>query len=145
MKTPLNLSDVEGASFAVPYFTNCYGLFELASLKPFNTLLLTAATSTTGLAAIDVAKAVGARIIATTRSQKKAKILTDAGADEVVVTGEEDIVKRVNALTSGKGVDICYDCIAGTMAEKIVQCIRPKGQWVVYGLMDTRLHLFRGC
>ena len=137
MKTPSNLNDIEGASFGVAYFTNYYGLFELASLKPFHTLLLTAATSTTGLAAIGVAKAVGARVIATTRSRKKAKILTDAGADEVIATGEEDIVQRVNAITHGKGVDVCYDCIAGTMAEKIVQCIRPKGQWVVYGLMDT--------
>ena len=138
MKTPTSLDDVQGASFGVVNFTNYYALFELVSLKPFTTLLLTAATSTTGLAAISVAKAAGVRIIATTRSSKKAKILTDAGADAVIATGEEDLVERVNALTDGKGVDICYDCIAGTMAEKIVQCIRPRGKWIVYGLMDTK-------
>ena len=137
MNTPPALDDVSGASFATAFFTNYYGLFELVQLKPFNTLLLTAATSTTGLAAIPVAKAAGARVIATTRSRKKAQVLLDAGADEVIATGEEDLVERVNALTSNKGVDIAYDCIAGGMSEKIVQCIRPKGKWIVYGLMDT--------
>jgi NADPH:quinone reductase-like Zn-dependent oxidoreductase len=58
-------------------------------------------------------------------------------ADHVVVTDEQELPAEVAKITAGRGVDIAFDCIAGSMSEKIVQSIRPRGHWIVYGLLDT--------
>lgn len=136
METPSNLEKIDAASFAFAYFTNYYALYELAFLKPFSTVLVTAATSTTGLAAIAMIKTAGAAVIATTRTSSKRDLLMKAGASHVIATEEEDLVERVKELTGGIGCDIAYDCIAGALSEKIVGSLRPNGHWIVYGLMD---------
>lgn len=135
--TPKNLNKTEAASFTFAYFTSYFGLFDLGELQPFQTVLITAATSTTGLAAISMVRAAGCTVIATSRSSSKAGVLKKAGAHHVVATAEEDLAERVASITGGKGVDVAYDCIAGTMSEKIIDCLRPFGHWIVYGLMDT--------
>ncbi|EON68736.1 hypothetical protein W97_07994 [Coniosporium apollinis CBS 100218] len=137
MHTPRNLDKIQAASFTFAYFTNYYGLFDLGQLKPFQTVLITAASSTTGLAAISMVRAAGSTVIATSRSSAKADALKKAGANYVIATAEEDLVERVHAITGGKGVDIAYDCIAGPMSEAIVNCVRQFGHWVVYGAMDS--------
>lgn len=137
MRTPPRLNTREAASFAFAYFTDYFGLFELARMEPFQTVLVTAASSTTGLAAISMARAAGCTVIATSRSQNKNEALRKAGAHYVVATAEENLTERVHDLTQGRGVDIAYDCVAGTLGEAIISCIRPFGHWIVYGVMDT--------
>ena len=137
MKTPDNFTPAQGAGFAFAYFTGYFALLELAHLQPYQTVLLTAGTSTTGLAAIAMAKKIGAKIIATTRTSKKRDKLLEAGADNVIATEEEDLVARVMDVTSNQGADVVYDAVAGALSEKLVQATRIRGHWIVYGLLDT--------
>ncbi|MFZ5558553.1 MAG: zinc-dependent alcohol dehydrogenase family protein [Pseudomonadota bacterium] len=137
MQTPNRLSPAEGASFAFAYFTGYFALYELARLQPFQTVLATAATSTTGLAAIPLIHKAGATVIATTRTSKKKDALLKAGADHVVATDEEDLTARVMAITGGEGVDAAYDCVAGSLSDRIARSVRAGGRWIVYGLLDT--------
>jgi NADPH:quinone reductase-like Zn-dependent oxidoreductase len=110
---------------------------EIARLQPYQTVLITAAGSTTGLAAIALAKKVGARVVATTRTGKKREGLLAHGAHHIIATEEEDLAARVLEITGGEGADVVYDCVAGTMNEKIVQATKIRGTWIVCGLMDV--------
>lgn len=137
MKTPANFTPALGSSFAFAYFTGYFALFEHARLQPYQTVLITAGTSTTGLAAIAMAKKIGATVIATTRTSKKRDALINAGADYVIATEEEDLVARVMEITNGQGADVTYDAVAGGMSKKLVQATKIRGHWIVYGLLDT--------
>lgn len=137
MKTPDNFTPAQGAGFAFSYFTGYFALLELGRLQPYQTVLITAGTSTTGLAAIAIAKKVGAKVIATTRTNKKRDTLIKAGADEVIATEEEDLIACVMEFTDGQGADVVYDAVAGALSEKLVQATRIRGHWIVYGLLDT--------
>lgn len=136
MKTPDNFTPAQGAGFAFAYFTGYFALLELGHLQPYQTVLITAGTSTTGLAAIAMAKKIGAKIIATTRTSKKRNVLLEAGADEVIATEEEDLVARVMDITNGCGADVIYDAVAGTLSEQLAQAVKIRGHWIVYGLLD---------
>lgn len=136
MKTPDNFSFAQGSSFAFSYFTGYFALFELGRLQAYQTVLITAGTSTTGLAAISMAKKIGARIIATTRTGKKRDVLLDAGADYVVATEEEDLASRVMEITDGYGADVIYDAVAGGLSEQLAKAVAIRGHWIVYGLLD---------
>jgi NADPH:quinone reductase-like Zn-dependent oxidoreductase len=81
---PAELSEVEAASFGTAYLTGYFALIEMAKLASGQTVLVTAASSSTGLAAIEIAKSVGAKVIATTRTSQKGEALRNAGADMVV-------------------------------------------------------------
>jgi NADPH:quinone reductase-like Zn-dependent oxidoreductase len=137
MKTPALFAATQGASFAFSYFTGYFALLELGKLQPYQTVLITAGTSTTGLAAIAIAKKIGAKIIATTRTSKKREVLLAAGADAVIATEEEDLVSRVLELTQGKGADVIYDAVAGALSEKLAQAVKIQGHWIVYGALDV--------
>ncbi|MGJ5674569.1 MAG: zinc-dependent alcohol dehydrogenase family protein [Nostochopsis sp.] len=137
MKTPNQFTPCEAASFAFAYFTGYFALLELGKLQPYQTVLITAGTSTTGLAAIAMAKKIGAIIIATTRTSKKRDTLIKAGADYVIATEEEDLVARVMKITNEQGADVVYDAVAGALSEKLVQATKIQGHWIVYGFLDT--------
>lgn len=137
MKTPDNFTFAQGAGFAFAYFTGYFALLEIAHLQPYQTLLITAGTSTTGLAAIASAKKIGAKVIATTRTNKKRDKLLEAGADYVIATEEEDLVARVMEITNDRGADVVYDAVAGALGEKLVRATKIRGHWIVYGLLDT--------
>ncbi|MBF2004857.1 MAG: zinc-dependent alcohol dehydrogenase family protein [Chlorogloeopsis fritschii C42_A2020_084] len=137
MKTPDNFTPAQGAGFAFAYFTGYFALLELAHLQPYQTILITAGTSTTGLAAIAMAKKIGAKVIATTRTSKKRQALLDAGADYVVATEEEDLVTRVMEITNNQGADAIYDAVAGALSDRLAQAVKVRGHWIVYGLLDA--------
>ncbi|MDM9379872.1 zinc-dependent alcohol dehydrogenase family protein [Chlorogloeopsis sp. ULAP01] len=137
IKTPENFTPVQGASFAFAYFTGYFALVELAHLQPYQTVLITAGTSTTGLAAIAIAKKMGAKVITTTRTSKKRNVLLRAGADDAIATEEEDLVARVMNITENQGADVVYDAVAGGLSERLVQATKIRGHWIVYGLLDT--------
>lgn len=137
MKTPDNFSFAQGSSFAFSYFTGYFALLELGSLQAYQTVLITAGTSTTGLAAISIAQKIGAKIIATTRTSKKRQILLDAGADHVIATEEEDLASKVMEITAGHGADVIYDAVAGALSEQLAKAVAIRGHWIVYGLLDT--------
>lgn len=130
---PDHLSAIEGAAVWMQYVTAFGALIEYGQLKKENNVLITAASSSVGLAAIQITNSTGAFAIATTRGTDKKQFLLDAGADHVIVTDEEDLAESVMAITSGKGADIVFDPIAGPMLEKIAQAAASRAMIFEYG------------
>ena len=115
-KYPENLSPIEGASIWMQYLT-AYGLIEFGKMQHGHHVLITAAASSVGLAAIELANAVGAIPIATTRNEAKEAPLRRAGAKFVVNTKTEGWVEKVREITAGEGVDLAFDPVAGSELE----------------------------
>ncbi len=95
------------------YITAFGGLVEVGKLAPGATVVITAASSSVGLAAIQIAKMLGAIVITTTRGKDKRQFLLDVGADHVIVSKDEDMVKRVMDITSGQGANVLFDPVDG--------------------------------
>ena len=134
---PQHLSAVEGTSIWMQYLT-AYGVVEFGGLKKGQHFLITAAASSVGLAAIQIAKLVGATSIATTRNKAKAEGLLDAGADFVINTGSEDLVGRVEEITGGKGFALAFDPIAGPGLETLAEAAGYQATIMEYGALDPR-------
>ncbi len=96
-------------------------------------MLIPAASSNVGLAAIQTVRRVGAVPVALTRTSVKAKALRDAGAAHVIATQEQDIAAEVNQLTNGKGAEVVFDPVGGPAFAKLVEATAPGGTIVVYG------------
>lgn len=139
---PASLSAIEAAAVWMSSLTAYGGLLYLSGLRSGHFALITAASSSVGLAAIQITNSVGGRVIATTRSTKKVQRLLEAGAEHVIVTGSENLVKRVQEITSGAGVDACFDAIGGAMLAKLVAAARAGAHIVLYGTLSTELTLF---
>ncbi|MFI7277901.1 zinc-dependent alcohol dehydrogenase family protein [Streptomyces sp. NPDC049879] len=120
------------------YITAYGALAEDGHTRPGDHVLITAASSSVGLAAIQTARRVGAVPVATTRTAAKRQRLLDAGAAHVVVTGEEDVSERVKELTSGRGVRTAFDAVAGPGVEALARAVAPGGRLIVYGALDPR-------
>ena len=110
---PEKLSPEEGTSIWMQYLTAYGALVQLGKITRGDFVLITAASSSVGIAAIEIAKAQGAVSIATTRTSKKKAELLSLGADHVIATQEEDLVKRVGEITGGKGARVVFDPIGG--------------------------------
>jgi NADPH2:quinone reductase len=135
-KVPSNLNRLEAAAVWQQYLT-VYGPFiEHASLHHADTVLITAAASSVGRGAIQVAKLLGCRVVATTRSPDKVRVLLEAGADRVVVSGE-DLVGAVMAVSEGHGASLVFDPIAGPGILALAGAAMPGGLIVEYGQLAT--------
>ncbi len=110
---PDKLSASEGAAIWMQYITAYGALIEYGKMKKDDVVLITAASSSVGLAAIQLTKATGGLAIATTRGADKKSFLLDAGADHVIVTDEENIAERVMEITSGAGANLTFDPVGG--------------------------------
>lgn len=134
LRATKDFSDIEEASVWNSYLTSYRGLIQLAGLTQGQTVLITAATSSVGLAAIKLAKNVGAQVIATTRNQSKKQALLEAGADIAVVTETEYVVERVLGATNQAGADVIFDAITGVMVQEFMEAIRTGGHYIAYGV-----------
>lgn len=134
-KYPDKLSAIEGAAIWMQYMTAFGALLEYVDLKKDDTVLITAASSSVGSAAIQIVKATGGVAIATTRGADKKSFLLEAGADHVIVTDEEDLVERVMTLTAGKGVRVVFDPVAGPLLEQLAAVTAPGGIIFEYGAL----------
>lgn len=133
---PDNLSAAEGAAIWMQYLTAYGGLVELGGLVRGEPVLITAASSSVGLAAIQIAKRLGAVAIATTRGPGKKDLLLQAGADHVVVTDQENVSQRTKTITDGKGVRLIFDAVGGPFVEKLAKAASPGGTLIIYGLLS---------
>ncbi len=133
---PENLSAQEGASIWMQYFTAYGALIEYGQMQPNDNVLITAASSSVGYAAIQMTKAAGAVAIATTRGNAKKQLLLDAGADYVIVTDEEDLPSQVMQITSGHGADIIFDPVAGPMLEVLANAAAKNATIFEYGSLS---------
>jgi NADPH:quinone reductase-like Zn-dependent oxidoreductase len=130
---PDNLSASEGAAIWMQYVTAYGALIDIGQLKASDTAVISAASSSVGLAAIQVAKATGAVAIATTRGSAKKQFLLDAGADHVIVTNEEDLVESVMAITAGNGANLIFDPIGGPLLQTLADAAAVGATIVEYG------------
>ncbi|HEX9758589.1 MAG TPA: zinc-dependent alcohol dehydrogenase family protein [Nitrospiria bacterium] len=133
---PDNLTAVEGTSIWMQYLTAFGALIEFGQLKKGDPVLITAASSSVGLAAIQITKAAGALAIATTRGPDKKQFLLNAGADHVIVSDEEDLAKRVMTVTANTGARIVFDPVAGPFLEKLAEAAAPGGIIFEYGALS---------
>ncbi|MFE9694343.1 zinc-dependent alcohol dehydrogenase family protein [Micromonospora sp. NPDC005806] len=137
VKHPDTLSWEEAAALWGQYLTAYGALIETAGLKAGDTLLVPAASSSVGLAAIQIARSVGARPVALTRTSAKRQQLLDAGAEAVIATTEEDVVTRVNELTDGQGARVIFDPVGGPALAHLIGAAAPGGTVIVYGALST--------
>jgi len=135
---PAKLSPAEGAAVWMQYVTAYGALVAIAHVTEGDFVVISAASSSVGLAAIEIVKAEGAIAIATTRkSNKKAELLYQ-GADHVIATEEEDIVARVKEITGGKGARLIFDPVAGPFLEKLAEAAAAGGIIFEYGLLSMQ-------
>ncbi len=135
---PERLSPTQGAAIWMQYLTAYGGLVEVGGLSAGMSVMITAASSSVGLAAIQVAKMREAVVITTTRGSAKRQFLLDAGADHVVVTGEEDLQERVMDITAGQGVNLVFDPVAGPLLETLAAAAAHRAQLIEYGALSTQ-------
>jgi len=139
---PSNLSPTEAASIWMQYLTAWGALIHHAKLSAQQFVLITAASSSVGLAAIELANLAGAHSIAVTRTSAKKQALRELGASEVIASMEEDLPAAVRKYTNGKGADVIFDPVAGKLLETLAQCAARGGQIIEYGRLSTEPTVF---
>ncbi|KQO97826.1 alcohol dehydrogenase [Leifsonia sp. Leaf264] len=131
--TPHSLNDVQAAGLMIAYQTAWFALHQRARLQPGETVLVHAAAGGVGSAAVQLAVAAGARVIGVVGSAGKAGVVRDAGAELVIVRGDEDVAALVNEATGGRGADVVFDPVGGDSFERSTKCIAFEGRIVVVG------------
>jgi len=130
---PEGMSFEEAASFILTYGTTDHALRDRAQLKAGETLLVLGAAGGVGVSAIEIGKALGARVIACASSPEKLEVCRQHGADETINYASEDLRERIKALTEGKGVDVIYDAVGGAYSEPAFRSIAWRGRHLVIG------------
>ena len=138
-RMPDSLSFEEGAALPIVYPTSYAGLVYRAALQPGETLLVHAAAGGVGLAAVQIGKALGARVLATAGGKEKLHIALEAGADVGIDYSEEDFVERVKEHTGGRGADVIYDSVGGEVFERSLKCIAWNGRLLVIGFASGKI------
>jgi NADPH2:quinone reductase len=127
------LDDAEAASFYIGYQTGWFGLHRRAHLQPGETLLVHAAAGGVGSGAVQLGKAIGARVIGVVGGPEKAEVARRLGADVVVDRYSEDFVEVVKEVTEGRGADVVYDPVGGDAYQRSTKCIAFEGRILVVG------------
>ncbi len=146
-----NMGFAEATGLLYAYGTGYYGLKFRGSLEPGETLLVLGAAGNVGLAAVELGKLMGARVIAAASSREKLSVCRDRGADETIDYSREDLKARTKELTKGKGVDVVYDCVGGDFAEAALRAIAWEGRFLVIGFtagiprIPLNLTLLKSC
>ncbi len=133
LPVPEGMSDAECAGFVIPFHTAYIALARRGKVEAGETLLVIGGAGGTGQAAMQVGKALGARVIATAGGPEKAEFCRSLGADHVVDYRAEDIAEGVNAATDGRGADVIYDPVGGEAFASAMQCIADEGRILTIG------------
>ncbi len=130
---PAGMDFNTGAAFVLTYGTSDHALRDRGALKAGETLLVLGAAGGVGLAAIEIGKALGARVIACASTDDKLAVCRAHGADEAINYATDDLRERIKALTGGKGVDVVYDAVGGPYSEPAFRSIAWRGRLLVVG------------
>jgi NADPH2:quinone reductase len=130
---PSGLDDAEAASFYIAYHTGWFGLVRRAQLRAGETLLVHAATGGVGSAAVQLGKAVGARVIGVVGDAAKVEVARKMGADIVVDRSSDDFVEVLAAETDERGADVVFDPVGGETYRRSTKCVAFEGRIVVVG------------
>ena len=136
---PDGMSFEEAAAFPIVYPTSHAGLVLRARLQAGETLLVHAAAGGVGLAAVQIGKALGARVIATAGGEEKLRVARRAGADAAFDYGDDGWVDRVREATAGRGADVVYDSVGGDVTDASLRCIAWNGRLLVVGFASGRI------
>src|SRR3954467_13915036 len=136
---PASLSWEQAASIWMQYMTAYGALIEIAGLKAGEAVVIPAASSSVGLASIQIASRVGATPIALTRGSSKRQALLDAGAAHVIASDEQDLVKEILGITGGQGARVVFDPVGGPTFNKLVQATARGGILFLYGALSPEL------
>lgn len=142
VKQPANTSDNEAAAVWMQYLTAWGAVVDIGQLAEGQTLLIPAASSSVGLAAIQIANQLGAIPIAITRTAAKKALLLEHGAKHVIVSESQQIAEQVMLITGGKGADMVFDPVAGPALTKLADACGQFAQIFVYGALSTEKTMF---
>jgi NADPH:quinone reductase len=133
MPLPAGFSHVDAAAFIMIYATSHHALVDRALLKAGENVLILGAAGGVGTSAIQIAKAMGARVIAATSSDEKCALCKSIGADETINYATENLRERIKTLTDGKGPEVIYDPVGGEYTEPAFRSIAWRGRYLVVG------------
>jgi len=143
---------VPASAFVLTYGTSYHALKDRAQLQAGETLLVLGASGGVGLAAVQLGKAMGARVIAAASSDDKLAVCRQSGADETVNYVKEDLRARIKSITGGRGVDVVYDPVGGAYSELALRDMAWNGRFLVVGFaagdipkIPLNLALLKGC
>jgi NADPH2:quinone reductase len=143
---------VPASAFILTYGTSYHGLKDRAKLASGETLLVLGASGGVGLAAIQLGKAMGAKVIAAASSAAKLQVCRASGADELINYASDDLRARIKAITDGRGVDVVYDPVGGRYSEPALRDTAWNGRFLVVGFaagdipkVPLNLPLLKGC
>lgn len=139
VKLPDSMNFEVGAALSTVYPTSYAALVWRAALAPGETLLVHAAAGGVGLAAVQIGRALGARVIATAGGRDKCEVARRAGADVVIDYRESDFVARVMEETGGRGADVIYDSVGGETTDRSLKCIAWNGRLLVIGFASGEI------
>ena len=123
----------QAAGIGTTYGTSYYALKQRAALQPGENLLVLGAAGGVGLAAVELGKAMGARVIAAASTDEKLAVAGSAGADELINYADGELKDKVKDLTDGKGADVIYDPVGGDLFDQCMRCINWNGRVLVIG------------
>lgn len=136
---PDSVSDEIACGVSVTYGTAVHGLNDRGKLKAGETVAVLGAAGGAGLAAVEIAKLMGARVIAVASSPEKLEVCRQHGADELVNYADGDLKQALRDLTGGKGVDVVYDCVGGDAAEAAIRALAWEGRFLVVGFASGEI------
>jgi NADPH2:quinone reductase len=130
---PGAMSFETAAAFVLAYGTSDHALRDRGGLRAGETLLVLGAAGGVGLAAVEIGKALGARVIACASSEDKLRVCREHGADAAIDYARQDLRERIRALTEGRGADVVYDAVGGAYSEPAFRSIAWRGRHLVVG------------
>ena len=139
---PDALSFDQGAGYSVAYGTSYHGLKQGAALQPGETVLVLGAAGGVGYTAVEIAKAMGASVIAAASSDAKLAFAKEAGADMTINYSDASLKDSVKELTNGRGVDVVYDPVGGDLAEQALRATGWHGRYLVVGFASGEIPKF---
>ncbi|MEO7002557.1 MAG: NADPH:quinone oxidoreductase family protein [Ktedonobacterales bacterium] len=149
---PPGIAFATAAAFGLTYSTAYYALHDRAQMQAGETLLVLGAAGGVGLAAVELGKKLGARVIAAASSDEKLAVCREYGADETINYTTDDLRERIKTLTGGKGVDVVCDPVGGVYAEPALRGMAWNGRYLVIGFaagdiprIPLNLTLLKGC
>lgn len=137
MPLPTGFDPALAAAFTLAYGTSWHALRDRCALQAGETLLVLGAAGGVGLAAVEIAKAAGAKVIAVASSDEKRGICLQHGADAAI--GYEALREQIKSLTEGKGVDVVYDAVGGAQAEPAIRSLAWRGRYAVVGFASGEI------
>ncbi|TBU97103.1 NADPH:quinone oxidoreductase family protein [Phytopseudomonas dryadis] len=139
MPIPDSMDFTNAAAFGMTYGTSLHALQQRARLQPGETLLVLGASGGVGLAAVEIGKAMGARVIAAASSAAKLTVAKNAGADELIDYGTQNLKDEIKRLTNGQGADVIVDPVGGDLFDQAIRGIAWNGRLLVIGFASGRI------